>query len=219
MPSGGKAKKSSELTHRQFAQENAWMIMVNEELQEIFFQETCKVFHFLEAHFGYQRPERKIISPEYPVDTAVLIRYVGASIGVQVLWGIADGFVGVILVELLQPGVFPKDVSLFPFQAQSRQARAVSLYDLADMLGHESDPDFLLKGVDNFRTRKRRMRTIESQLPEVLAGLARATRTYASSILQGDTSIFPEVMKFYVAKQKRLYPSMSLPPGVLDDPS
>lgn len=104
-------------------------------------------------------------------------------------------------------------------KAQSRQARAVSLYDLADMLGHESDPDFLLKGVDNFRTRKRRMRTIESQLPEVLAGLARATRTYASSIVQGDTSIFPEVMKFYVAKQKRLYPSMSLPPGVLDDPS
>lgn len=193
--------------------------MINEEILEVFFVETLKVFHFLETKYAYQRLERKIIYPEYSRDTAALVRYVGSNVGVQIIWGIADGFVGVNLVELLQTGVFPTAVSLFPFKDQSNQAKAISLYDLADMLGHKDDPDFLLKGIDNFRTHKRRMRTIESQVPEVLAGLARAVQTYATPILQGDTSIFPQVMRFYVAKQKRLYPSMSLPPGAIDDPS
>ena len=62
------------------------------------------------------------------------------------------------------------------------------------------------------------MRTIESQMPEVLAGLARATQTDATAILQGDTSIFPEGMKFFLAKHKRLHPSMNLPQMLMIPP-
>ncbi len=55
---------------------------------------------------------------------------------------------------------------------------------------------------------KRLQEQIETQRQEIVAGLARATQTYATDILQGDTSIFSEVMDYHLEKEKRLYPSM-----------
>ncbi len=186
---------------------------------ETFFAETTKAFHFLEAQYGYQQLEREIKHPEEPRDISAQVKYVSARIGVGIGWGVANGFIGVSFVELLQPHVFPSSTSSFPFRDRPNTAKAIGLYNLADMLNHIDDPDFLLKGIDDFRTHNRRMKTIETSMPEVLAGLAHATQTYAISILQGDTSIFSQVMKFTLAKQKKLYPGMLLPLYIVDDPS
>ncbi len=56
-------------------------------------------------------------------------------------------------------------------------------------------------------------------MPEVLAGLAHTTQICATPVLQGDTTLFPQVMNAYVAKLKTLYPSQNFffyPP---DNPS
>jgi hypothetical protein len=54
---------------------------------------------------------------------------------------------------------------------------------------------------------KKSTRLIETSRKEIILALARATQTYASTILQGDTSmLFTEVMEYFLAQQKRLNP-------------
>jgi hypothetical protein len=87
----------------------------------------------------------------------------------------------------------------------------VNLHDPAEVRSGRDDPNFLLKDVDNWRRLKKRIRQIETQRQEIIAGLARTTQTYAADILQGDTIIFPAVMDYHLEKFKRLYPSMRFP--------
>ena len=74
------------------------------------------------------------------------------------------------------------------------------------------NPDFLLKDLERSlpwketeQLWKDNLKTIQENMREVLNGLAHATQTYASGILEGDTSVFSTVTDYYVAKQKRLY--------------
>jgi hypothetical protein len=72
------------------------------------------------------------------------------------------------------------------------------------MQGHTDDPDFLLGFYDGyayFKKTKQRAQLIDTRLPDVLAGLARAAQRYAAAILQGDTSLFPEAMAYYASVQ------------------
>lgn len=186
---------------------------------EAFFTETTNAFHFLEAEYGYQLLERVTQDLKYFQDATALVHYVSTRVGIEVVWGFADSFIGVSFIELLQPGIFPASCSPFPFRDRPETAKSISLYTLAEMLGRIDDPNFLLKKVYSSRTSNRRAKIIESRMPEVLAGLAHATQTYARPILQGDTSIFPKAMQFYVEEQKKYYPYMRLPPGLVDDPS
>lgn len=177
--------------------------MGNEQI-EIFFAETTKAFHFLETQYGYQQRERDIEHPDEGRDARARVIYIGSRVGVQIGWGFADAIIGVYFFELLQAGVFPSIITYYPFKDDAHKAKGIRLYTLAEMLGHIDDPDFLLKKVDNFRTRIKRSKIIQAQLPDILAGLARATQTYATSILQGDTTIFPRVMNAYAEKMEKV---------------
>ena len=115
---------------------------------EAFFTETTNAFHFLEAEYGYQLLERMTQDLKYFQDAAVSVRYVSARIGIEVVWGFADGIIGVGLTELLQSWVLPASSSPFPLRNQSTTAKSIGIYTLATMLGHADDPDFFAqKGV------------------------------------------------------------------------
>lgn len=178
--------------------------MGNEQV-ETFFAETAKAFHFLETQYEYQQLERDIEHPDEGRDATARVIYIGSRVAVEIAWGFAAGVIGVCFIELLQTGVFPSVITYYPSKDDAHKAKGIRLYTLAEMLGHLDDPDFLLKKVDNFRTRIKRSKIIQAQLPDVLAGLARATQTYATSILQGDTTIFPRVMNADAEKTEKIY--------------
>jgi phosphoribosylaminoimidazole (AIR) synthetase len=79
------------------------------------------------------------------------------------------------------------------------------------MFGKRNDPLFLLKYVKNTRQRNKQATFIETHPHEIIVGLAQATQIYALAILKGDTSIFPTVMEYELAKQKRLHPDLFIP--------
>lgn len=198
--------------------------MLNEQLKP-FFVETKNAFHVLEAVYGYQQPEEKKEHAEDLRDLEAQVRYAGSQVGVAIVWTIAAASVDVVFVELQQARVFPSAVSFFPRRDLPARAKAINLYSLADLLGHRDDPDFLLTEIDYQSTKtmittsQRNSELIKTQMPEVLAGLARAMQTYAVPLLQGDTRVISQVMKFHLAKYQRLFPQRPLPSFVVDDPS
>jgi hypothetical protein len=180
------------------------------ESAEVFFTEVRKAFQFLEQQYSYKRLEESIEHPGEPRDTAVKCTYLGSYVGVEIWWYFAGAIIGVVFIELRQVSVLPEKSSPFHL-TDPNVARAISLYDLAEVRGGRDDPNFLLKDVDNWRRLKKRSTQIETQKQEIIAGLARATQTYATDILQGDTSIFSEVMDYRLAKEKRLNPRLYIP--------
>jgi hypothetical protein len=180
------------------------------EQTEAFFAEVREAFHFLEQQYGYERVEESIEHPNEWRDAIAQSRYVGARVGVRIWWYFAASAIGVFFIELLQVGVSPEEWSLFR-PANPDVARAIHLYDLAGIRNRHDDPDFILGDVEERRKLKKRTRQIESQRGEIVAGLARATHSYAKDILQGDTSIFPAVIDYHLEKFKRQHPSMRIP--------
>ncbi len=77
-------------------------------------------------------------------------------------------------------------------------------YQQTEMLGHNDDPNLLLKET-SFRRRNKRLKLIEMRMHDIVAGLARATQIYAIAIVKGDTDIFPKVMEYYVEQQRKMY--------------
>lgn len=189
------------------------------ESTEALLAETTKAFHFLADQYGCGQPEKSIQDPQDIREARVMIKYTSPHIGIQVTWAIAQGFLDAAFVELLQAGIFPSQVSFLPFRDESATAKAVNLRELVDILGHGDNPDLLLKKMDSSRALNKRVKLIETSMPAILAGLARATQTYASSILQGDTTLFPRVMNYHAEKVQKNHPSGSLFFYTLDDPS
>lgn len=178
------------------------------EQAKFFWAETAEAFQFLEHQYDYQRLEGSTTSNPW----TVISRYVGSHIGIQVVWNSHASTINVAFIELVQPGVFPPVSSFFPLTQDIDAAKAVYLSDLADMFGPgtNQDPDFLLQGNKHYWSplHKKRLETIDKNMRGVLAGLARATETYASAILHGDTSMFPGVMhahgkKHFAREEKR----------------
>ncbi len=180
-----------------------------------FFVETRSAFHFLEHPYGCQHVGEKI-NFDQPFDVAGMVRYAGTHVGVEIQWGYVESGIVVSFVELQQPGIFQPGRL---FHVRPDQPRAIMLRSLAGMLGHLDDPDFLLPDVpDNLNLVtldgrrawsdivKRRRDQIETDLPGVLAGLARATQTYATTILEGDTTVFAAVVEYHEAGMRRRYP-------------
>jgi hypothetical protein len=168
------------------------------QASETFFKATAEAFRFLEERYGYRRLEGFLQSANDGRITTARIRYVGSQMGVEIWWSPANARLGVVYIELQQSEVFPHTWSLI--EGLPNTARAVSLYELAEMAGRSDDPDFLVKDLDYPRKHNKRAKMLETRMQDVLAGLARATQTYASDILQGDTTLFPEVMAYATSK-------------------
>lgn len=166
-----------------------------------FFATATEAFHFLEQQYGYQRQDGFV---EEERDATARLRYLGSRVGVEISWYFANSAIGVSFIELLQPGMLPDFWAAFGNYPGA--AKAISLYTLVEMQGHLEDPDFLLQ-YNGSRKRNKRAKLIEMRMPDILAGLARATQTYAADILEGDISIFPQVMAYYAAQLKGRYPN------------
>jgi hypothetical protein len=191
-----------------------------------FFVETRIAFAFLEHAYGYQRLSEEV-NTSHPFDWAGTSRYTRARVGVEIHWAYVESSINVHFVALLQPGSF-QDGSFYP-HIRPDLPRKIALDSLAGMLGHGDDPDFVLSEypslpippVDPALSRRadaralkqwmiatdsadqRRRHLIETDLAGILAGLARATQTYATAILEGETSIFPAVMDYFEAETRR----------------
>ncbi len=184
-----------------------------DERFKAFFAEAKNAFQFLEQVYNYQRLRELLTAPHEWRDTMATLRYVGQEVGVQIQWCWADATIQVTFLELLKQGVFPRSYSLFPVPRSEKHnwSRAIDLKDLVEALGQKAQGDFLLYYGRNQRAQEKSFKIIEEKMQEVIAGLARATQTYATPILQGDTTLFPEVMKCAAAKQKKRFPDWNLP--------
>jgi len=182
-----------------------------------FFAEVMETFRFLETQYGYQRLKEEIEYPGDPRDTTMVIRYIGSQVGVAISWYPEGGSIRVSLVECLQPGIYPERATCWLIKDRSDLAKFIDLSCLVEMQGQSEDPDLLLKEDGDYRKVTRRSKLIYARMSDVIAGLARATQTYAAPILQGDTTGFPQIMRYYALRYKRLHPTASLPLGLVDE--
>lgn len=197
-----------------------------DELREVFPRfsgETRHAFAFLEHSYGYRLVDEEIDTerPEWTSES----HYVRARVGVAVHLGASGPYITVSFVALLQPDVYQPG-AYFP-DALPEWPRAIELDALVCMLGHHDDPDFLLPPypdpldfpesprasmepppwlTTHLAVEERRVQLLNADLPGVLAGLARATRRYAATILEGDTSMFPAVQDYVAVEHRRRYP-------------
>jgi hypothetical protein len=178
---------------------------------ETFFTQVEQAFAFLPAAYHFTLHERRSDSLEAKpsdtqetfVDAEAVDVYLSDHLEVDLTWGFAIATMRVTFVELLAPGVSPS--RRYAWGARmSDAARMIYLETLAAARGHGSDPDFLLGDVSRVdgRSINRRFKLLQTNMAGVIGGLTRATEQYASDILQGDTSIFPEVMRLY-GEQRR----------------
>ena len=174
-----------------------------DRLPQKFVLEACSKFAFLEE-LGYKKTEGKIVAPEDFRDTNMVVQYIGKSVGVEIYWYFAGANIGVVFFEL-QNGELPENK--FFFGESNDASKAISLYYLARYLGQWDDELFLLNDVEKvtYTKIKKREKVINERMSEVLQGLSCATRKYATNIINGDTSVFNDVMKYYGEKMKEWY--------------
>jgi len=175
-------------------------------INDRFYIETRETFAFLEEQFEYLHQQPSIENANDPRDEKVVVPYLSNNSGVEIEWYFASSTISVVFIELQQPYTFPmKRVAI---GKRAGAARVISLNTLAEMLGFRSNAFFLLGDIDNVMPSKcnRRAKLIQANMQGVLDGLAQATQLYATPILNGDTSLFPEVMQYYTQKMKLLYP-------------
>lgn len=160
-----------------------------------------EAFRFLEEQCGYRLASTSIRHPEDLRDAMAEVFYVGERIAVLVSWYFAGAAITVGFIELHEPWVLPTCWNALGTDPSA--PRAIGLFTLAEKFGHMQDPDFLLGNTNDTRGSRitARSRLIERDIASILMGLARATQRYASDILTGDVSSFPEVIRYY--RQKR----------------
>ncbi len=159
---------------------------------QAFFAEVHEAFSFLKEEYLY-RPPQDVFDEK--MDWRYLqanVIYLSRTIAVTIVWHLTIPTINVRFVELVEPYFLQTLPGLDP-----GPGRSISLQVYAEMLGHADDPDFLLKlPTASKKYFRQNERTIQAKRQLVIAGLARATRRYAGSILLGDTSMFVKVMKY-----------------------
>lgn len=167
-----------------------------------FYAEVERAFAFLPSTYGYRLYARHLDGLEDFRDTETMVVYLSDKVEVDIVWGWSSALVGVRFIDLLIPQMSPQDQP--PFGESKEQPRVIRLHDLAAMRGYADDPDFLLGDSDQFggRITTKRFKLLQRDLAGVLDGLARVTDRYASDLLRGDLSIYPQVRTYYLEKRR-----------------
>lgn len=159
-----------------------------------FFTQVARAFGFLSTAYGYHLATQEITAIDDVRDTQVIVKYVGEHLEVDVIWDVVSVSVAVLFATLppLAQRVRIEDVA-------RPKLGVMRLEDLAAVRGHADDPGFMQGDLDhvNGRIINKRFTFIQAHLTDIIDGLARATEHYASDILRGDVSIFPEVQAYY----------------------
>jgi hypothetical protein len=167
-----------------------------------FYAQVERAFAFLPSTYNYRLQAQRLDALEDFRDTEAMVVYLGEKIEVDIIWDWPSALVVVTLREVQIARVSPRDQT--PLGEAKERPRVIRLYDLAAVRGHADDPDFLLGDSDQFggRITTKRFKLLQRDLAGVLDGLARATERYASDLLRGDLSIYPEVRAYYVEKRR-----------------
>ena len=176
-----------------------------------FFAEVERAFAFLTGTFHFALAETtSTLHEARPTDTLdtildaqAVVVYLSDHIEVDIVWGFHLATIHIAFIEVQTPGERPARWHLWD-KEYPNSARGIRLDSLAAVRGHEDDPDFLLGNLDRVdgRSINRRFKLLQTNLTGVVDGLARATERYASDILRGDTSVFPEVMAYYTEERR-----------------
>lgn len=173
---------------------------------------TIKTFHrlvdryffFLVEDYSYQQEEDIYDQKEHYKDKTYIIRYQSSNMLVEVSWYFAASIIDVVFVEPVN-GQFDGKRSVFPTDDDNVH-RMVDIYTLAHHL-HTTE-DLLLQDthISTLEAVKERYIIIHENLEDVITGLANATKRHASSILQGDTTLFDTLMTTYQTLIASQYP-------------
>lgn len=168
-----------------------------------FITEVNLKFAFLEG-YGYKKIEGEIKNADYYPDSEVVVKYIGKSVGIEIFWYFAGANIGVTFFEL-QNGEIP--LKKVFFGELNNASMAIDIYSLAEYLNKWDDKLFLLKDVDNvtFAKIKKREKVINENMSGVIDGLSTAVSKLAGSIINGDTSIFKDVMDYQSKLIKKKY--------------
>jgi hypothetical protein len=167
------------------------------EITQRFSSEVQKKFDFLVDDYGftYQGLEKRDFN--YGRDARVSETYLGEGVGVRITWWIGDSKISVSLYEL-QGGKIPDKAS---FYGDDGYSRAINLHSFLEML-HSKNllPKSVPERLTNIAGGKnidKRTEMIRTRVDRILEALAAAVTEFGSEILQGDTSIFPEVQTYH----------------------
>ncbi len=162
------------------------------------FLKAGPAFQFLVEDFAFRKlaPE---ISKRVKEDTTVAVPYVGERVGVKIVYAPYEHDIGVSFIEL-QEGQFPSRVS---FYKGKDGGRAVTL-DTLIRFKNGGKPDYPLPAIEPTHTiaemarrAQERERLLQTEMDDVMLGLAERMRRYAESILQGDVSEFSAIQAFH----------------------
>lgn len=163
-----------------------------------FHAQAGEAFAPLMAKHKYRLHAQRAEDLEHGQDARASVSYLGERVEVSIEWAFAEAYISVVFIELQVPRVSPKQRSFVDDKLKDA-ARAISLRALAEQVGHADDPDLPPKQ-GRRHTTNAQFKRLQSDMRGVLDGLARATERYASDILRGDTSIFPDVRRAYTEK-------------------
>ncbi|HEU5346076.1 MAG TPA: hypothetical protein VFU60_17145 [Ktedonobacterales bacterium] len=155
---------------------------------------VTRAFAFLpDKKYKCRLRAQELESIDFYPDTHALVAYVGEHVEVDVRWDFPEARVYVSFLELRVPRVRANAFS--PFDKDAGKARAMHLDEVAHVLGHADDPDFLLGDPNAIGGRDitRRFKLLQTNFSGALEGLARATERYGAKILKGDKTLFSEV--------------------------
>jgi hypothetical protein len=170
-----------------------------------FIEYVTNHFSFLETDYSYQRIDDYYELKEHYRDKSYIIRYLKKKMLVEISYYFAGAAIYVVFVETRQDPFHAKR-SIFPTDDPSIN-RMIDVSTLSQFL--DKGEEFIIikdTHVTNVEEVKKRYPTLNDQLEDVVAGLAKWTKTYAIDILQGDTSIFDDVMEYYRTLINKQYP-------------
>jgi hypothetical protein len=174
-----------------------------DELQRTFIASTVDTFFFLEKEYGYQRLPPIDNSAEDYRDANLIIRYIGHTIAVDIVWFYDSAAIGVEFTELLE-GKFPQ--TRVCWGNSDGKARAIDLYSAVELSGGKTT-DFLLGDISSvsFSKVKKREKIVQSKMEPILQNLKDLCVKYASEVIGGDLSIFQSALIYQQNKiEKRL---------------
>ena len=162
--------------------------------QELFFSATGMAFDFLEKEYAYRRVAEVLENEDDFRDARSIVRYLGKVVGVEVSWYYSAASISVVFTELSH-GEFPE--SRMFWGEHSGKSRATDLYTIVAVRTGDTR-GFLLGDIPGltYSKIKKREQLIKTSLPLILQNLKELCIRYASDVIGGDLSIFPDAMKY-----------------------
>jgi hypothetical protein len=170
-----------------------------DEIVKRFLSCTLEYFKFLENENGYEVAFSGIENNNYYPDAQVIVKYINSKMEIDIFWYAAGANIGVNFIDLTN-GMYLND--------QSKTPKIVNIYTLVDYLNSDDNNLFLLEDINSvtFSKIKKRENIINENMEDIVKNLAIIVKKYARDIIEGDISIFDDVIQYQIELNKKNYP-------------